>query len=86
MRASTIWPVTRIGTGLIGGGEPLPVRTERHSEDRDVAGQGAAVLAGGRVPQPSRRIVAGGGKQSAIRAERHTEDRTAVAPEGAGQA
>ena len=36
-----------------------------------VAGQGAQVLAGGRVPQPHRLVVAGGGQQPPVRAERH---------------
>ena len=48
-----------------------------------VAGEGAPVLAGGRVPQPRRPVAAGGGEQPPVRAERHPDDPAGVAGEGA---
>ena len=48
-----------------------------------VAGQGAQALAGGRVPQPRRLVVAGGGEQPPVRAERHAADPAVVAGQGA---
>ena len=48
-----------------------------------MAGQGAAVLAAGRVPQPHRLVVAAAGQQPPVRAERHPEDPAGVAGQGA---
>src|SRR5689334_15056503 len=54
------------------GGEQPPVRAERHVVDLAVvAGEGAQVLAGGRVPQRHRMVGAEGGEQAPVRAERH---------------
>ena len=65
-------------------GQQPPVRAERHTEDgARVAGQGAAVLAAGRVPQPHRAVAAAAGQQPSVRAERHTEDGAGVAGQGA---
>ena len=48
-----------------------------------VAGQGAQLLAGGRVPQPRRLVAAGGGEQAPVRAERHPVESAVVAGQGA---
>ena len=44
-----------------------------------VAGQGAPVLAGGRVPQPHRLVAAAAGQQPPVRAERHAVNPTQLA-------
>ena len=47
-----------------------------------VAGEGGALLAGGRVPDPHRPVVAAGGQPGAVRGDRHRRHRAGVAGEG----
>src|SRR5207244_1973602 len=65
-------------------GQQSPARAERHRPDRaGVAGQGALVLAGGRIPQPHRLVLAPAGQQPPVRAERHAPDPPGVTGKGA---
>ena len=65
-----------------GGGEERAVGAERHRGHAvGVALEGLADwLAGGRVPQPHRAVVAGGGEQRAVGAERHRRSPRSVWP------
>ena len=47
-----------------------------------VAGEGGALLAGGRVPDPHRPVVAAGGQPGAVRGDRHRRHPAGVAGEG----
>ena len=93
---ASVWPVSGCADGLAGvgvpqphravvagGGQPVPVGAERHTEHRvGVAGERVADgLAGVGVPQPHRAVVAGGGQPVPVGAERHTAHRAGVAGE-----
>ena len=68
---------------VAGGGQPVPVGAERHTEHRaGVAGERVAdgwPVVG--VPQPHRAVGAGRGQPVPVRAERHTGHRAGVAGE-----
>ena len=61
-------------------GQPGAVRGDRHRpHPAGVAGEGGAQLAGGRVPDPHRPVVAAAGQPGAVRGDRHRPHRAGVA-------
>ena len=59
------------------------VRGDRHRPHAaGVAGEGVALGAGGRIPDPHRAVAAGGGQPAAVRGDRHRPHVAGVAGEG----
>ena len=82
------WPGPTAAPCRRGRRWPAGARRAR-TPPRDPAGvafQDGGGLAGGRVPQPHRAVVAGAGQQAPVGGERHAVDRAGVAFQDAGEA